>query len=283
MFTCFVCVGKVIRIKGMGSNSFNALSELNVGANRYKIFKLSSLSELGDIDKLPKSILVLLENILRHEDGVSVLADEVESLAKWSTESAGHKEIAFSPERVLMQDFTGVPAIADLGAMRDAVRDLGGDYRNVNPLVPVELVIDHSVIVESFGSSASFQINADVEAKRNMQRYQLLKWATQSFEGVKVVPPDAGICHQVNLEYLARVVMSNLKGEAYCDTVVGTDSHTTMVNGLGVLGWGVGGIEAEAAMLGQPVTMLVPPVVTVELTGQFNPGVTFTDLVLVIC
>ncbi|NNN21539.1 MAG: aconitate hydratase AcnA [Acidimicrobiales bacterium] len=267
----------------MANNSFDARSTFSVNNKEYTYFRLDALDSLADVETLPKSIKILLENLLRHEDGIHVQSDDIVSLANWSPEAAGAFEIAFSPERVLMQDFTGVPAVADLAAMRDAILNLGGDPKSVNPLVPVELVIDHSVIVEKASSSFAFEENAEIEASRNRERYALLRWAQQAFDGVRVVPPDAGICHQVNLEYLARVVFTANDGTTYPDTVVGTDSHTTMINGLGVLGWGVGGIEAEAAMLGQPVTMLVPPVVGVNLVGQLSPGVTATDLVLTVC
>ena len=229
---------------------------------------------------------VLLENLLRHEDGRQVHAADIEAVAGWAGRQqagvASNTEIAFTPERVLMQDFTGVPAVVDLAAMRDALAEMGGDPAAINPLVPVELVIDHSVIAESSGLASSFATNVDIEYERNIERYQLLRWAQQAFDGFRVVPPGTGICHQVNLEYLARVVFATDDGRAFPDTLVGTDSHTTMVNGLGVLGWGVGGIEAEAAMLGQPLTMLVPPVVGLRLTGELPEGTTATDLVLTI-
>jgi aconitate hydratase len=254
----------------------------------YYSLKASALAGF-DIEHLPYSIKVLLENLLRHEDGVKVHAGDIEALARWSEtptrhgEAAGDdaKEIAFTPERVLMQDLTGVPAVVDLASMRDAIIALGGDPDKINPLVPVELVIDHSVILERTGTPASYEQNVAIEYERNIERYTFLKWAQSSFEKFRVVPPGMGICHQVNLEHLARVVFE-LDGVAYLDTVVGTDSHTTMVNGLGVLGWGVGGIEAEAGMLGQPTSMLIPPVVGLRLVGSPREGVTATDVVLTI-
>ena len=232
---------------------------------------------------------MVLENLLRHEDGLAVRPADIEAVAGWGDHPERHglgsedaAEIALTPERVLMQDFTGVPCVVDLAAMRDALSTLGGDPSRVNPLVPVELVIDHSVIAEASGSPGAFDENVNIEYQRNIERYQLLRWAQQAFDGFRVVPPGTGICHQVNLEYLSRVVFATDDGKAYCDTLVGTDSHTTMVNGLGVLGWGVGGIEAEAAMLGQPLSMLLPPVVGFRLTGEQAPGTTATDLVLAI-
>ncbi len=269
-------------------NSFGARSQLRVGNREFEIFSLTGagLAERG-VARLPYSFKVLLENLLRHEDGVRVNAADIAGLASWashagrggSNETA--QEIAFSPERVLMQDLTGVPAVVDLAAMRSALAELGGDPKRVNPLVPVELVIDHSVIAERSGGDRSFDENVGIEYQRNLERYQLLAWAQQAFENFRVVPPGTGICHQVNLEYLARVVFDS-DGTAYPDTLVGMDSHTTMVNGLGVLGIGVGGIEAEAAMLGQPYSMVVPPVVGLRLDGQMPEGTTATDLVLTI-
>ncbi len=271
-------------------DSFQTRQTLEVGTKSLSYFSLraDSLSQFG-IDRLPYSIKVLLENLLRHEDGVKVRSSDIEALAKWAQtptrhgEAAGDdaREIAFTPERVLMQDLTGVPAVVDLAAMRDAIISLGGDPAKINPLVPVELVIDHSVIVEFSGTPASFEENVDIEYERNVERYTFLKWAQSSFKEFRVVPPGMGICHQVNLEHLSRVVFEH-EGVAYLDTVVGTDSHTTMVNGLGVLGWGVGGIEAEAAMLGQPTSMLIPPVVGLRLVGDTKEGVTATDVVLTI-
>jgi len=267
------------------SNSFDARSSLAVGARRYEIYRLAALEKRGlAVAALPYSLKILLENLLRLEDGRTVTAADVEKLARWAPGRVPASEIAFMPARVLMQDFTGVPAVVDLAAMRDAMAQLGGDAQRVNPLLPVELVIDHSVIVDEFGTKTAFQANAELEFHRNRERYALLRWAQQTFQGFRVVPPDTGIVHQVNLEYLARVVFTSegKTPQAYPDTVVGTDSHTTMVNGLGVLGWGVGGIEAEAAMLGQPVSMLIPEVVGFRLTGKLAEGATATDLVLTV-
>ena len=271
----------------VGVNSFGTRSTLSVGDRTFEVHRLAELAGRFEVERLPYAMKVLLENLLRHEDGRHVHAADVEAVASWATHQAGGgadsaPEIAFTPERVLMQDFTGVPAVVDLAAMRDALAAMGGDPARINPLVPVELVIDHSVIVESSGSTSSFAKNVDVEYRRNVERYQLLRWAQQAFDAFRVVPPGTGICHQVNLEYLSRVVFATDDGRAFPDTLVGTDSHTTMVNGLGVLGWGVGGIEAEAAMLGQPLTMLVPPVVGLRLTGRLPEGATATDLVLTI-
>jgi aconitate hydratase len=267
-------------------DSFATRSTLRVGDRSVEIHRLDPLAARFDVARLPYSMKVVLENLLRHEDGRHVHGADIEAVAAWASHqesgSAPETEIAFSPERVLMQDFTGVPAVVDLAAMRDALRRSGGDPARINPLVPVELVIDHSVIAESSGTTSSFATNVDIEYRRNIERYQLLRWAQGAFDGFRVVPPGTGICHQVNLEYLARVVFATDDGWAYPDTLVGTDSHTTMVNGLGVLGWGVGGIEAEAAMLGQPLTMLVPPVVGLRLTGRLPEGATATDLVLTI-
>ena len=271
-------------------NSFGSASTLNVNGRELTYYSLraKALVELG-VDRLPYSIKVLVENLLRHEDDRKVRAADIEALVRWAEtptrhgEAAGDdaREIAFTPERVLMQDLTGVPAVVDLASMRDAIIALGGDPARINPLVPVELVIDHSVILERSGTSASFEENVAIEYDRNVERYTFLKWAQSSFDRFRVVPPGMGICHQVNLEHLARVVFEH-EGVAYLDTVVGTDSHTTMVNGLGVLGWGVGGIEAEAGMLGQPTSMLIPPVVGLRLTGSTREGVTATDVVLTI-
>jgi aconitate hydratase len=270
-------------------DSFGARGSLAVGAASYEIYRINALADRFDVGRLPYSIKVILENLLRHEDGLAVRPADIEAVAGWGAHPDRHglggedaAEIALTPERVLMQDFTGVPGVVDLAAMRDALATLGGDPAKVNPLVPVELVIDHSVIAEVSGKPEAFDENVDIEYQRNIERYQLLRWAQQAFDGFRVVPPGTGICHQVNLEYLSRVVFATDDGRAYCDTLVGTDSHTTMVNGLGVLGWGVGGIEAEAAMLGQPLSMLLPPVVGFRLTGQQAPGTTATDLVLTI-
>ncbi len=266
-------------------DSFGARGTLAVGGRPYEIFRLAALARRGlPVARLPFSLKILLENLLRLEDGKAVTTAHVEKLARWDPKKAPDEEIAFMPARVLMQDFTGVPAVVDLAAMRDAMAHMKGDPRTVNPLLPVELVIDHSVIVDEFGTPSAFQANADLEFQRNRERYALLRWAQQTFQGFRVVPPDTGIVHQVNLEYLARVVFTTEgdSPQAYPDTLVGTDSHTTMVNGLGVLGWGVGGIEAEAAMLGQPVSMLIPQVVGFRLTGRLAEGATATDLVLTV-
>jgi aconitate hydratase len=264
----------------MTLDSFGARGMLEVGDDRYRIWRLAALQDVSDLARLPYSIKVLLENVLRHENGREISADQVAALARWPADAGSAGELAFSPERVLLQDFTGVPAVVDLAALRDALADLGGDPALVNPKVPVELVIDHSVIAEVSGSPDAFAANAAIEFERNLERYQLLRWAGRAFERFTVVPPDTGICHQVNLEYLARVVFATDEGEAFCDTLVGTDSHTPMVNGLGVLGWGVGGIEAEAAMLGQPLSLPMPAVVGVELSGELPDRATATDLVL---
>ena len=266
----------------MALNGFGARERLQVGPNSYEIYRLDALGTIADVARLPYSLKVLLENLLRHEDGATVTADDVEALARWSPGAAGKREVAFAPARVLMQDFTGVPAIVDLAAMRDAMYVLGGDPTKINPHVPVELIIDHSVIADVSGRADSFPRNAALEFARNRERYELLRWAQDAFGNVRVMPPDSGICHQVNLEYLARVVFVDADGCAYPDTLVGTDSHTPMVNGLGVLGWGVGGIEAEAAMLGEPLSLLLPAVVGVRLDGHLPEGSTATDLVLTI-
>jgi aconitate hydratase len=265
----------------MSDNSFDARADLDVGARSYEIYRLDALQSKYDVARLPFSLKVLLENLLRNEDGVAVRREDVEALATWDHSAEPSKEIAFTPARVVMQDFTGVPAIVDLAAMRDAMAELGGDPSRINPLVPAELVIDHSVQVDVYGTRDAFRINAEKEFERNRERYAFLRWGQGAFEGFKVVPPDTGIVHQVNLEYLARVVFEN-EGVLYPDTLVGTDSHTTMINGLGVLGWGVGGIEAEAAMLGQPMSMLIPRVVGFKLHGELPEGSTATDLVLTV-
>jgi len=276
----------------MSVNSFNSRSTLKVGSKEYEIFRLDALDKQGISTKhLPFSLRILLENLLRTEDGRNVTKEEIRALAAWNSKSKPEKEIAFTPSRVLLQDFTGVPCVVDLAAMRDAMKQLGGDPSLINPLQPVELVIDHSVQVDEFGSSNALEMNALLEFQRNKERYSFLRWGQTGFRNLAIVPPDTGIVHQVNLEYLARVVFvhetngsreKNAKRTAYPDTLVGTDSHTVMVNGLGVLGWGVGGIEAEAAMLGQPVSMLIPLVVGVKLTGRLHEGATATDLVLTI-
>jgi aconitate hydratase len=267
----------------MSRNSFGARGSLRVGDRSCEIFSLAALQAHYDVACLPFSLKILLENLLRTEDGERVRAQDIEALASWAPDAQPSHEIAFSPARVLMQDLTGVPAVVDLAAMRDAMAVMGGDPLRINPLVPVELVIDHSVQVDVFGSRFAFERNAELEFERNRERYAFLRWGQRSFKNFKVVPPATGIVHQVNLEYLARVVCYNADtGQAYPDTLVGTDSHTTMVGGLGVLGWGVGGIEAEAAMLGQPVSMLIPQVVGFRLTGELPEGSTATDLVLTV-
>ncbi len=266
------------------SDSFSARSVLPVGSASYSYFRLGVLyAKHPDAERLPFSLKILLENLLRTEDGVSVRPEDIEALATVDVTAKPTREIAFTPARVLLQDFTGVPAVVDLAAMRDAMKKLGGEAKKINPLQPVELVIDHSVQVDAFGSPDAMRINAQLENQRNKERYQFLKWGQTGFRNFKVVPPDQGIVHQVNLEYLARVVMKGEDGKTvYPDTLVGTDSHTTMINGLGVLGWGVGGIEAEAAMLGQPVSMLIPQVIGMKLTGALAEGTTATDLVLTV-
>src|SRR3954463_11590678 len=263
----------------MSENSFDARAHLEVGGRTHEIYRLDALQAQFDVARLPYSMKILLENLLRFEDGVAVDAGDVEKVAGWDHKAAPSQEIAYTPARVLMQDFTGVPAIVDLAAMRDAMADLGGDPAKINPLVPAELVIDHSVQVDVFGTRDAFRINAEREFERNAERYAFLRWGQGAFEGFVVVPPDTGIVHQVNLEYLARVVFED-EGALYPDTLVGTDSHTTMINGLGVLGWGVGGIEAEAAMLGQAMPLLIPRVVGFKLAGELPEGATATDLVL---
>jgi aconitate hydratase len=267
-------------------DSLHSRSSLKIGGKTYEIYRLDALDKQGISTKhLPFSLLILLENLLRTEDGRNVKADDIRALASWNGKTKSEKEIAFTPSRVLMQDFTGVPAVVDLAAMRDAMKTLGGDPSLINPLQPAELVIDHSVQVDEFGKPQAFALNAELEFMRNRERYAFLRWGQTAFRNLAIVPPDTGIVHQVNLEYLARVVFVNEadgKRVAYPDTLVGTDSHTTMINGLGVLGWGVGGIEAEAAMLGQPVSMLIPQVVGVKLSGRLREGATATDLVLTI-
>jgi aconitate hydratase len=270
-----------------GQDSLKTRSTLNVGSSSYAYYSLEKAAEtLGDISRLPFSMKVLLENLLRFEDGETVTGKDLEAMAEWLKERRVNREIQYRPARVLMQDFTGVPAVVDLAAMRDAMTSLGGDPQKINPLVPVHLVIDHSVMVDEFGTPMAFERNVEFEYERNGERYQFLKWGSHSFDNFQVVPPGTGICHQVNLEYIARCVWTSKGSDgvtlAYPDTLVGTDSHTTMVNGLGVLGWGVGGIEAEAAMLGQPVSMLIPEVVGFRLDGQLNEGITATDLVLTV-
>ncbi|MCD6727695.1 MAG: aconitate hydratase [Solirubrobacteraceae bacterium] len=267
----------------MSANSFDARGTLTVGDRSLEIFRLEALQSRYDVARLPYSLKILLENLLRTEGNGAVSADDVIALATWDAKAEPSREIAFTPARVVLQDFTGVPAVVDLAAMRDAMADLGGDPARIEPLVPAELVIDHSVQVDAFGTADAFAINAQREFERNRERYQFLKWGQQAFETFKVVPPDTGIVHQVNLEYLSRVVfVDERSGRAYPDTLVGTDSHTTMINGLGLLGWGVGGIEAEAAMLGQPMSMLIPQVVGFRLEGELPEGATATDLVLTV-
>ncbi len=263
-------------------DSFGARTTLAVDGQKYTIYKLDALERRGfNLSRLPYSIRVMVENVLRREDGAVVTGDQVETVARWSPKPP-EREFSFMPARVLLQDFTGVPVVADLAAMRDAVKRLGGNAAKVNPLQPADLVIDHSVQVDFFGNRDAFARNAELEFQRNQERYLFLRWGQQAFNNFRVVPPDTGIVHQVNLEYLAPVVFASTAGEAYPDTVLGTDSHTTMINGLGVVGWGVGGIEAEAAMLGRSVPMLIPEVVGVRLSGELAPGATATDLVLTV-
>jgi aconitate hydratase len=262
----------------VSANSFDARSTLQVGDESYEIFRLDKVEGSA---RLPYSLKVLLENLLRTEDGANITADHIRALGNWDSQAQPSQEIQFTPARVIMQDFTGVPCVVDLATMREAVKELGGDPAKINPLAPAELVIDHSVIADKFGTNDAFKVNVELEYGRNKERYQFLRWGQTAFDEFKVVPPGTGIVHQVNIEHLARVVMVR-GGQAYPDTLVGTDSHTTMVNGLGVLGWGVGGIEAEAAMLGQPVSMLIPRVVGFKLTGELPTGTTATDLVLTI-
>src|SRR6201746_1531125 len=276
-------------------DSFKCQKILKVGGKSYVYYSLPTAEKNGlkGISKLPYSMKVLLENLLRNEDDRTVKKDDIVAVSKWLKRRALEHEIAFRPARVLMQDFTGVPAVVDLAAMRDAMKSLGGDPRKINPLVPVDLVIDHSVAVSFFGDNSAFKKNVDEEYRQNQERYKFLKWAQSSFDNFRVVPPGTGICHQVNLEYLSQTVWTKkdkvkIDGKvqtleiAYPDTLVGTDSHTTMVNGLSVLGWGVGGIEAEAAMLGQPLSMVLPEVIGVKLTGKLKEGMTATDLVLTV-
>jgi aconitate hydratase len=264
-----------------GQDTLNTRRTLDVGGRSYDYFSLAAAAEggLGDISRLPFSLKVLLENLLRHEDGRTVTVDHIQAMAAWLEARTSRTEIAYRPARVLMQDFTGVPAVVDLAAMRDAMVALGGDPRRINPLVPVDLVIDHSVMIDYFGDGGAFEKNVAREYERNGERYAFLRWGAGAFDNFRVVPPGTGICHQVNLEYLAQVVWTaEADGAtvAYPDTLVGTDSHTTMVNGLSVLGWGVGGIEAEAAMLGQPVSMLIPEVVGFKLSGEMRASSSVT-------
>ena len=250
-------------------DSFGARSALDVGGDSFEMFRLDAVTE-GHVERLPYSLKILLENLLRHEDGRDVTRDDILALANWDPTAAPSTEISFTPSRVILQDFTGVPAVVDLAAMRDAVVKLGGSADSINPLSPAELVIDHSVQIDHYGTANALDLNNKIEFQRNQERYSFLRWGQSAFENFRVVPPNTGIVHQVNLEYLSRVIFDVDKDgsrSAYPDTVVGTDSHTTMINGLGILGWGVGGIEAEAAMLGQPITMLIPNVVGFKLTG----------------
>ncbi|MGD8869849.1 MAG: aconitate hydratase AcnA [Gemmatimonadales bacterium] len=265
------------------SDTFGSHSHFNIGGTSYRVARLDALERAGQsIERLPYALKILLENLLRHEDGRTVSAADIEALANWEPAAEPSTEIAYRPARVLLQDFTGVPAVVDLAAMREAIRALDGDPTDINPLQPVELVIDHSVQVDAYGTNDALRINSEREFERNRERYGFLRWGQSAFRNFRVVPPETGIVHQVNLEYLARVVMTNDEGWAYPDTLVGTDSHTTMINGIGVLGWGVGGIEAEAAMLGQPISMLIPQVIGFKLTGQLAEGATATDLVLTV-
>ncbi|MEC8573795.1 MAG: aconitase family protein, partial [Pseudomonadota bacterium] len=272
----------------VGQDTAKTRRTLSSGGKSVSYYSIAAATEagLGDFSKLPAALKVVLENMLRFEDGgFSVSTDDIKAFAKWAEDGGkSTREIAYRPARVLMQDFTGVPAVVDLAAMRDGIKALGGDANKINPLVPVDLVIDHSVMIDEFGNPRAFQMNVDREYERNMERYTFLKWGQTAFNNFRVVPPGTGICHQVNLEYLAQTVWTDTdqNGEevAYPDTLVGTDSHTTMVNGAAVLGWGVGGIEAEAAMLGQPISMLIPEVIGFELTGEMVEGTTGTDLVL---
>src|SRR5262252_8768314 len=274
-----------------GQDSLHTRSTLEVGGKTYSYYSLPKAGEtLGDVSRLPFSMKVLLENLLRFEDGETVTRDDLQAMVDWLRERRINREIQYRPARVLMQDFTGVPAVVDLAAMRDAMAKLGGDPNKINPLAPVDLVIDHSVMVDAFGSNLAFKVNVDKEYERNGERYAFLRWGAGAFDNFRVVPPGTGICHQVNLEYLAQTVWTKKKKKkkkndtalAFPDTLVGTDSHTTMVNGLAVLGWGVGGIEAEAAMLGQPISMVIPEVEGFRLTGKLKEGVTATDLVLTV-
>ena len=272
-------------------DSFKTKKTLKIGKKTYTYYSLkyAEINGLKNVSSLPYSIKVLLENLIRHEDDKTVLKSDILEFQKWKKQKKIAKEINFRPARVLMQDFTGVPAVVDLASMRSAIKDKKGDPKKINPLSPVDLVIDHSVMVDKFGSASAHKTNVDLEYKRNIERYEFLRWGQKSFDNFRVVPPGTGICHQVNLEYLAKTIWSsstlinNKKVDlAYPDTVVGTDSHTTMINGLSVLGWGVGGIEAEAAMLGQPISMVVPEVIGFEIKGKIKEGITATDLVLTI-
>ena len=271
----------------MGRNSLQSKTSLSAGAKTYTAYSIPVAGKaLGvDFSRLPYSLKILLENLLRNEDDTTVTKDDIAAFGTWLKNKFEFRDIAYRPARVLMQDFTGVPAVVDLAAMRDAVATMGGDATRINPLSPVDLVIDHSVMIDYYGTPDAFEKNVALEMERNMERYEFLRWGQKAFDNFRVVPPGTGICHQVNLEYLAKVVWTkeeNGETVAYPDTCVGTDSHTTMINGLGVLGWGVGGIEAEAAMLGQPVSMLIPEVIGFKLTGKMKEGMTATDLVLTV-
>ena len=274
-------------MKPGNKNSFKALNSININGKNYKYYSLAEAEKngLNDISKLPKSLKVLLENLLRYEDDLSVTKDQIEAIRNWIKEKKSNTEIAYRPARVLLQDYTGIPAVADLAAMREAVKEKNKDPNTINPLSSVDLVIDHSVQVDQSAKSDSFEKNVDIEFKRNGERYSFLKWGQQAFNNFRIVPPGTGICHQVNLEYLSKVVWSErYKDDEYLfpDTLVGTDSHTTMVNGLSVLGWGVGGIEAEAGMLGQPISMLIREVIGFEFKNKMPEGTTATDLVLTV-
>jgi len=270
----------------MSTTTSHTLATLDVKGTTFHYYSLPKAAEtLGNIDKLPMTLKVLLENQLRYADDPTVSEDDIQALADWLKEGKSTREIGYRPARVLMQDFTGVPGVVDLAAMRDAVKKLGAKAERINPLSPVDLVIDHSVMVDHYGDASAFKDNVAIEMERNLERYEFLRWGQNAFDNFRVVPPGTGICHQVNLEYLGKTVWTKeVDGKSYAfpDTLVGTDSHTTMINGLGILGWGVGGIEAEAAMLGQPVSMLIPEVVGFKLTGKLKEGITATDLVLTV-
>ncbi|MCS5562684.1 MAG: aconitase family protein, partial [Oleiphilaceae bacterium] len=270
----------------LSKDSLNTLSTLNAGGQTYHYYSLPKAADtLGDLNRLPFSLKVLMENLLRNEDDTTVDRSHIDAMVQWLKDRGSDTEIQFRPARVLMQDFTGVPGVVDLAAMREAVKNAGKDPALINPLSPVDLVIDHSVMVDKFGNPSAFKENVAIEMERNQERYEFLRWGQQAFDNFRVVPPGTGICHQVNLEYLGKTVwQKEVDGKtiAYPDTLVGTDSHTTMINGLGILGWGVGGIEAEAAMLGQPVSMLIPEVIGFKITGKLREGITATDLVLTV-
>ena len=274
-------------MKPGNKNSYNSLKSLNINGKEYKYYSLKEAEKNGlkDISRLPKSLKVLLENLLRYEDNLTVTKDQIDSIKNWLKEKKSKTEIAYRPARVLLQDYTGIPAVADLAAMREAVKEKNKDPNTINPLSKVDLVIDHSVQVDKSAKSDSFKKNVDIEFERNSERYSFLKWGQQAFNNFRIVPPGTGICHQVNLEYLSKVVWTEKvekNNYIFPDTLVGTDSHTTMVNGLSVLGWGVGGIEAEAGMLGQPISMLIPEVIGFEMINRLPEGTTATDLVLTV-